>query len=222
MAFISDAIYPSTEQAGNDAFDHRPAVAAGASEVHLVGSALSVQTRVVQDPAHLLLRWGRRDGFDCVRDADRENPARVQCLTQCRVVEGHIASQRVDSQGMPTCHLRDGMLYFVDQGQHITIITGVPYRKMGGKDETRGGLGNNAGFAAKLGRTIALAFANRRNGAIVGIDNFTRGQRLAMGEAPRLVLNQLMRLDGCGEGSGQARVLARREPRSVLQNALGR
>ena len=51
MAFISDAIYPSTEQAGNDAFDHRPAVAAGASKVHLVGSALAVQTRVVQDPA---------------------------------------------------------------------------------------------------------------------------------------------------------------------------
>ncbi len=111
----------------------------------------------------------------------------MQCRTQRRVVEGQVAGQRVDSQGRPTCHLRDGMLHFVDQRQHIVIITRVPYRKMGGKDETRGGLGNNAGFAAKLGRTIALAFANRRNSAIVGIDDFTRGQRFALGEAPRRV-----------------------------------
>ena len=104
--------------------------------------------------------------------------------------------------------LRDGMLHFVDQRQHIAIITRVPYRKMGGEDETRGGLGNNAGFAAKLGRAIALAFANRRNSAIVGIDDFTRGQRFALGEAPRLVLNQLMRLDGGSEFGGQVRVLA--------------
>ena len=76
------------------------------------------------------------------------------------------------------------------------MITGVSYRQMRSKDEPRGWFGNNAGFSTKLGGTIALAFANRRNRPIIRINDFALRQRFALGEAPRLVLDQLVGLEG--------------------------
>ena len=85
-----------------------------------------------------------------------------------------------------------GGLDLVDQGQDVADITGIAHRQPRGEHEARGGLGENPGLAAKLGGAVALAFADRGNGGIVGIDDFTAGQGLAVGEAARLGDNLLM------------------------------
>ena len=111
------------------------------------------------------------------------------------------------------CH---GRLHFVDQGQHIADITGIPHRQLHGEDEARGGLGDNARFAAKLGGAVALAFANGGNGGIVGIDDFTLGQGLALGEAPGLGGDLLMGDKGHGQLGVQARPLLLGQLRGAL------
>ena len=50
-------------------------------------------------------------------------------------------------------------------------------------------MGTSRSIAAEKPSRKAI-FANRCNRPIVGIDNFTHGQRFALGEAPRLVLNE--------------------------------
>lgn len=63
---------------------------------------------------------------------------------------------------------------------------------MKAEEKAGGHLGNDPRFFAKLSGAVALAFANRRNGPIVGIDNFTVGQRLALNQAAGLLFNELM------------------------------
>ena len=54
LPFVDDPRCAAAEQAGNDTFDHRPAVATGAGELHLVGSPLMGQAGRVQQAAELL------------------------------------------------------------------------------------------------------------------------------------------------------------------------
>ena len=182
LAVVFDALCSSAQQTGNEAFDHRSAVAAGTGEMDLVGGPLSTQARFRQYPMHVLLGGRRREGFDRVWDAYRQHPARMQRLTQRRVVERQVARQRVDSGHGPMRDLRDGLLDFVDQGQDIALITGVPHRQMRSKDASGGRFSNNPGLATKLRGTITLAFANRRHRPIRWIDHLALRQGFAMGE----------------------------------------
>ena len=99
----------------------------------------------------------------------------------------------------------------VDQRQDVADITGIAHGQLRGEHEARGGLGDNSRFAAKLGRAVALAFADRGNGGIVGIDDFTAGQGLAVGEVPRLGGDLLMGGQGRGQRGVPARPLVRRQ-----------
>jgi hypothetical protein len=59
MAFVGEVRSAATQQAGNDTFDHRSAVAIGVGEVHLGSSPDAVQVRLIQAPEDSL-RCGRR------------------------------------------------------------------------------------------------------------------------------------------------------------------
>ena len=90
----------------------------------------------------------------------------------------------------------DGVLHLVEQGQDITRITRIALGHPVGKDKAGSRLGQNPGFTAKLSRTIAFAFDDRRNGGIIGIDDFELVQLFALGQALRLVDHLTMGVAG--------------------------
>ena len=78
-------------------------------------------------------------------------------------------------------HTVNGVLDPFEQGQSITRVARIALRYQSGKDKTGGGFRRDAGLSAKLRRTITLAFENRSNGEIVGIDQFRVAQLRAVG-----------------------------------------
>ncbi len=86
----------------------------------------------------------------------------------------------------PRGDTRTGGLDQVDQGQDVADITGIAHGQPGRKHKAGGGLGEKTGLAAKLGGAVTLAFADRGNGGMVGIGNFTGRQGFAVGEASGL------------------------------------
>src|SRR2546430_14485956 len=158
MAFVTDVGCPSAEQVLNKTFDHWSAVSTGTGNVHLVWGALSSQARLIEDLEHSLLRGRRRHGFDRPWNAHGENPSGMECLTQRCVIEGQVTGQGVDDRLAALRDPYDGVLHFVDQWQHITIIPGVPHGEMKGKREGRGHLGDDPGSFGRLARTVTLAF----------------------------------------------------------------
>src|SRR5713226_1020392 len=216
MAFVGQARRPPAQEAGNDTFDQRAAVTTGAGYIRLVRGALAVQARHGQHPEDLLWGWRRGEGLDRVRDAHGEKPPHRQDFPQLGIVQRQVPGQRVDRQRRATRDLANSVLPLVDQGQPRAGISRISHWQLKGEDKARGGLGENAGFAAKLGGTVTLAFANRCNGEIVGIDEFTLGQRLAMGEAAGLSGDLLVGREGRLELGVQACPLALRQlPRAV-------
>src|SRR5262249_41543255 len=77
------------------------------------------------------------------------------------------------------------------------------------------------GLAAKLHRTIALAFENRGNGGIVGIDQFRVAQLLAVGQPSGLVTDGGMVMHRRGEGQGETLTLARTQRAGLFEALLG-
>ena len=168
--------------------------------------------------------WAER--LDRGREAHGENPPGVQYLTQLGVVQGQLPRQRVDRQrGAAGGDSAQGVLHFIDQGHHRAGSTGIPDRQRKGEKEARGGLSDKARLAAKLRGAVALAFANGGKRGIIGIDNFTLGQGLAVGEPAGLGGDLLMSGEGCAELGGQApllvccQVVPRPGPRSCAARA---
>ena len=99
-----------------------------------------------------------------------------------------------------------GPLDLVKQGQYITRITRIPWGHEGGEDKTGRGFRCDAGLSAKLCRAIALAFDNRSNGGIVGIDQFTMAELVAVGK-PCGLLPDVFMVAHC-RGESQSETLA--------------
>src|SRR6266508_2486149 len=222
MAFVREARGAAVQQTGNDAFDHRPAIATGTGEVHLGGGAPFVQTCRVQEPPDVLLRRSRGERLDRVRDAHDENAPYMQRLAQLCIVQGQITDQGVDGRRGAPGDLSQGVLHFVDQGQNIAGITGISHRQMKSENEARGRLGDNAWFAAKLCRAVALAFANGGKGKIVRIDDFALGQGFAMGEAAGLCSDLVVGRNGRFELGVPTLTLALSQMRRALHTRLRR
>jgi hypothetical protein len=211
MTFVGDAGSSTAPQAGNEAFHHRSAIATRVSEIHLAGGPCLRQAVLVQKTPDVLRRGRRGERLDRCWDPYGENPLLVQHLTQGGSMERPIAGQRVDGGGGACRDPGDGVLHIVNQGLHRTGITGFPHGPMPGEDEASGWLGDNPWLAAELGGAIAFAFANGRNGGVVGVDDFAVGQRFALRESTGLGGDLLMRLDGCRKLDVQARPLILRQ-----------
>jgi hypothetical protein len=112
-------------------------------------------------------------------------------------------------------------LYLIDQRHDVAGITGITHGQVHGKNEAGGGLSDDAGLAAKLGGTVALAFTDGGNGGIVGIDNFAAGQDLAVGETARLGDDLLMSREGEGQRGVPACPLLLRQRRTLEMGLRG-
>ena len=217
MAFVGEVPSSAVQQAGNDTFDHRSAVATRVGELHLCRSPDAVQVRPLQAPEDVLRcgRWG--EGIDGCRNPHGEHSPLVQHFTQGGVIQCQIARQRVDGRDGTRPDPRDRLLHLLDQGLHITRITRIPHGEMQGKDEARRRLGHHPGLAAKLGGTVAVALTNGGKGGIIGVNDLAVGQGLALGQASRLVCDPVMCLKRGPELGVQACPLPLRPWRRAAQ-----
>ena len=162
----------------------------------------------------------RLHGLNGLGDANREYGSLMERLPQRRIIDAEITRHRMDLAPWGGPDTLDGPLDLVEQGQHITGIARIALRDSVRKDEPRGGLRHQAGFAAKLGGAIALAFEDRGHGGIVGIHDFTVGEFFALGEAGGLSTNGRMSAHRRVEFTGEPRALGvaqrAREGKEVL------
>src|SRR5262249_45910987 len=114
-----------------------------------------------------------------------------------------------------------GLLDLVKQGQHITWITRITLRYEVGKDKTRRGFGGEAGLSPKLRRAIALAFDNGSNGEIIGVDQFTVAELLAMVQLVRLFPDEVMVAHRCRERQGETYTLGLMQRRRLFEVLFG-
>ena len=115
----------------------------------------------------------------------------------------------------------NGGLDLVNQGHDIAGIARIPQREMRGKDKASGGFRDEARLASKLGWTVAFAFEERRNGAIVGSDDFAVAQRLALGEPLRLAADSVIRFQRAGQLGRQSLAFWLTQMPGVLESLLG-
>jgi hypothetical protein len=115
----------------------------------------------------------------------------------------------------------NSLVDLVKQGQHITGITRIPLRYEVGKDKTRRGFGGEARLSTKLRRAIALAFDNRGNGEIIGVDQFTVAELLAMGQLGRLFPDEGMVVHCRRERKGETYTLGLRQRMCLFEVLFG-
>src|SRR5215813_6140282 len=168
--FVTHVARTACQQTGDVAFHHGTTIATGAGEMDLIWGAFTVEAGLMEDRAYVLGTGVGYDGGDRLGNAHRQNAARMERLTYAGVVEAQITRNRVYLPPRACPHTVDGVLDAVEQGQSITRIARIAVRHQRGKDKTGGGFRSDAGLAAKLHRTIALAFEHGGNGGIVGMD----------------------------------------------------
>ena len=169
-----------------------------------------------------LLRCGMGlNGFDRLGNADRQNASGMQRLAYGGVIGPQIARDRMDSQLAWPRDPCNGRLYFVHQGHHIAGIAGIRCGHAVRKDKARGRVRRDAGLTTKLCGTIALALDDGRDGEIVGIDQFTVEQCLALGEPGGLLADVGMAAQGRLERRGDPLALGVTERRRLVQEPLG-
>ena len=161
------------------------------------------------------------DGLDRLGNAHRQNPARMEGLTQARVVEAQITRYGVNLPLRPCPDTVDGALDLVEQGQSITRIARVALGYQRGKDTTSGWFRGDARLSAKWRRTIALPFDNGGNGEIVGIDQFIVAQRLAVGQLCGLFTDVFMVAQRRGKGQGETLTLGLRQGECLCETLFG-
>ena len=141
----------------------------------------------------------------------------MQRLAYRRIIDPEIARHRVDLPALASANPVDGPLDLIEQGDHITGIVRIAGWYPGGKDKAGGGFRHEAGFAPKLGRAIALPFEDGSNGQIVGIDEFTVAELLALGQPARLLADLRLGGQGAAQLPGQPLPLNGGERLGLLQ-----
>ena len=121
----------------------------------------------------------------------------------------------------PCVDVLDSALNFVQQGQHITRITRIPWGHERGEDKTGRGFRGDAGLSPTLRRAITLAFNNRGNGGIVGVDQFTVVELLAVGKPCRLLPDVVMVAHRRGERQRETLTLRLAQGDRVFEALLG-
>jgi hypothetical protein len=161
------------------------------------------------------------DGRHRFGNADAENATLMQSLTDDGIVDAQITCERMNGALGSLLDTRDGLLDFVDQRQDIACVTRIARWRAVGKDITRGGFRDDPRLTAELSRTIALAFDNRGNGRVVGIDHFKVTQFFALREVFGLPAYVLMMTHRGGEFLAKSPMLGLTQRRRGFQARLG-
>ena len=193
----------AAEQTGNVTFHYWPTRATGTGQVHLIGGALAVQARLIEQVEHLVGCRRGVDGRNGVWDAHGENAPRMQGLPHGRVVDAEVACHGMDGRAVVSLDPCEGVLNFINQREDIAGINGIAHRCMRGKNEACRGLRDETRLSTELSWAIALPLEDGGDGGVVGIDDFAVPKPFAMDELSRLFGNVLMGQQGFFERRGQ-------------------
>ena len=106
----------------------------------------------------------------------------MERLTQRLVIDAQVTRHRVDPESLRCLGAFDSLLDFVKEGQHRAGISRIALGHLVCKEKACGRVRRDARLTPKLRGAIALAFENRRDGEIVGLDEFTVTEFFALGE----------------------------------------
>ena len=154
-------------------------------------------------------------------DTHGQKTARMEGLPSCDIVEPQVTRYRVYLRLGPYADVRDSPVDFVQQGQHLTRSTRIPWGHECGEDKTGRGFRGDAGLSAKLCRAIPLALDNRGNGEIVGLDQLTVAELLAVGKPCRLLPEVVMVAHRRGERQRETLTLRLAQADRVFEAFLG-
>lgn len=160
------------------------------------------------------------NGLDRLGNADRQNAACMQRLAYCRVIGPQIARDGMDGQLAWPRDPCNGRLHFVYQGHHIAGIARIPYGHTVCEDKARGRVRRDPRLATKLHGAIALAFEDGSHGEIVGIDQLTVLEFLAVGEPGGLLADVRMVAQRLGARLGETLALGLAQGRRLSQEVL--
>ena len=136
-------------------------------------------------------------------------------------MKAEVPRHRLDPEALRGLDACNRVLDFGQEGQNIAEIARISRGDPIRKDKAGRRLRRDAGLAAKLRGTIALAFEDGRNGQVVGIDQFTVTQFLAVGEPCGLLADVGMAAEHGGERLGDTLALGLTQCRRVVQEVLG-
>ena len=122
------------------------------------------------------------EGRKCLGDANREHASCVERLAQRLVIEAKVPRHRIDAEALWWLDAGNSPLNFVEKRQDIAGIARIPYGHTLRKDKAGSRVRRDPGLPPKLGGAIALAFEDGGDREIVGIDEFTVTEFLAVGE----------------------------------------
>src|SRR5215471_14370138 len=145
----------------------------------------------------------------------------MERLTQCRIIDAKVSRDRVEPELGGRLDTLDGALDLVEQGQHRAGIVRIPFGYSRGKDKARGRFRRDPGLSTKLSGAIALAFEDRSDGEIVGIDQFAVAEFFPLRELGRLLTDMRMTVHRHVERLGQTLACSIAQRCRLRQELLG-
>jgi hypothetical protein len=91
QAFVTHVAGAAREYTGDVAFHSWTTIATGTGQLHLVRGALSASARLGEDAVHILRRGRGVERCDGLGDTDGEQTARMQCLSEGRVLDSEVS-----------------------------------------------------------------------------------------------------------------------------------
>ena len=144
----------------------------------------------------------------------------MECVTQLGVID-----TRDPHRGSGRAHVGEGdesngALYLVEEGDAALGSLGLPTGARLAKIKPDAGSERIPVFPSKLGWTIAFPFEDRRNGGVIGIDDFAVIEPFALGQTLRLWGDLPMGSAGGFQVAQQTLALRLTERGSVVQEGV--
>ena len=145
----------------------------------------------------------------------------MEGLTPEGVVETQITRDRVNRLLRPCPDTVDGALDLVEPGQPIPRIARIALGHQMGHDTTGGWFRGDAGLSTTRRGTMALAFEKGDKREIVGVDQVTVAQLLALGQPGRWFTDVFMVAQRRGEGKGETLTLSLTQGKRLCEALFG-
>ena len=184
--------------------------------MHLIRGAFAVEAGRMKDVQDVLGTGVSLDGLDCRGDTYSQHAARMEGMTHLRVADAQVTCHRVHLARRPCPDALVGLLDFVDQRQHRAGVARIALGYKGSEEKTGRGFRDDAGLSATLRRAIALAFEQRGNGGIRGIDQFAVAALLALGQLGGVCPDVGMVAHRCGERQEETLALGLPQGKELL------
>jgi hypothetical protein len=221
MPFSTHQASTPCQPTGDGTCSSWAARAPGTGQRHLVWSSLAVSARRVEEVAS---RLGSRlgvAGLNGLWEAESEHASRMEGLTPGGVMDAESARYRVELESRWCADPVDGPWDLVKPGHHRPRIARMAWRYEGGKEKTSRRCCGEAGRAAALPGARALACDTGGNRGVVGMDQLTGRELVAVGKAGGGLADVLLVVHGRGQRQGETLALGRTQGKRLVEALFG-